>query len=73
MTLVLLKTRNSTVAVNASEVSDMRPYQTDVGLQTLIIMRNRIEHVVFEPMATVMAKLDERNKVIPQRNGGWMP
>jgi len=57
MNLVLLKTRNSEVAVNPAEVSDVRPYQTDAGMKTLIIMRNRIEHVVFEGFTTVLSKL----------------
>ena len=56
--LVQFKTRQSVVAVNPVEVSDVKPYQTDAGMQTMVRMANRVEHIVFEPMDRVLAKLN---------------
>ena len=62
MSLILFKTRHASVAVNPAEVSDVTPYVTNAGIQTLLRMRNRVEHVVFEPMSDGLNKLNGETK-----------
>lgn len=57
MALVTFKTRHDRVAINPAEVSDVKPYKTDEGMQTLVRMHNRVEHVVFEPFDRVVARI----------------